>query len=72
MVTNPKNTVSGFRNLLGRGFSDPITQDEIRNVPFTVEERKDNTVGFRVSFIKIICLSPLNYACSLIGQSFRE
>ena len=72
MVTNPKNTVSGFRNLLGRGFSDPITQDEIRNVPFTVEEWKDNTVGFRVSFIKIICISPLNCACSLIGQSFRE
>lgn len=49
MVTNPKNTISGFRNLLGRGFSDPVTQDEIRNVPFMVEERKDKTVGFRVS-----------------------
>ena len=49
MVTNPKNTISGFRNLLGRGFSDPVTQDEIRNVPFTVEELKDKTVGFRVS-----------------------
>ena len=49
MVTNPKNTITGFRNLLGRGFSDLITQDEIRNVPFIVEEKKDKTVGFRVS-----------------------
>jgi len=49
MVTNPKNTISGFRNLLGRGFSDPITQDEIKNVPFTVEAFQDETVGFRVS-----------------------
>ena len=48
MVTNPKNTITGFRNLLGRGFSDPVTQDEIRNVPFTVEERKDKTAGFKV------------------------
>ena len=49
MVTNPKNTITGFRNLLGRGFSDPIAVDEVRNVPFTVEERKDNTIGFKVS-----------------------
>ena len=32
-TTNVKNTTSGFKRLIGRKFSDPQVQDEIKNFP---------------------------------------
>ena len=33
-ITNPENTVFSSKRFMGRKFSDPITQEEIKRVPF--------------------------------------
>ena len=35
-ITNPENTVFSSKRLIGRKFSDPATQDEIKRVPYKV------------------------------------
>ncbi|CAG4964811.1 unnamed protein product [Parnassius apollo] len=51
MVTNMKNTVFGFKRLLGRKFSDPHVQKELKHFPFRVEQRGDGGIGIRVSYL---------------------
>lgn len=48
-VTNFKNTIWGFTPFLGRKFSDPIVQEEIKRVPYEVVERPGDEVGIKVS-----------------------
>ena len=38
LLTNPSNTVFNFKRLLGRRFSDPAVQEEIRGLPYKVEK----------------------------------
>ncbi|KAL4703379.1 hypothetical protein ACJJTC_011168 [Scirpophaga incertulas] len=51
MVTNMKNTVFGFKRLLGRKFSDPHVQKEIKHFPFKVEQKPDGSIGIRVNYL---------------------
>ncbi|CAG9791940.1 unnamed protein product [Diatraea saccharalis] len=51
MVTNMKNTVFGFKRLLGRKFSDPQVQKEIKHFPFRTEQRPDGGIGIRVNYL---------------------
>lgn len=51
MVTNMKNTVFGFKRLLGRKFSDPYVQKELKHFPFKVEQRPDGGIGIRVNYL---------------------
>ncbi|CAH2979698.1 unnamed protein product [Chilo suppressalis] len=51
MVTNMKNTVFGFKRLLGRKFSDPYVQKEIKHFPFKIEQRPDGGIGIRVNYL---------------------
>lgn len=51
MVTNMKNTVFGFKRLLGRKFSDPHVQRELKHFPFKVEQRQDGGIGIRVNYL---------------------
>ncbi|XP_063823445.1 97 kDa heat shock protein isoform X1 [Ostrinia nubilalis] len=51
MVTNMKNTVFGFKRLLGRKFSDPLVQKELKHFPFKVEQRADGGIGIRVNYL---------------------
>ena len=44
-VTNFKNTITPF---LGRKYSDPIVQEEIKRVPYQVVERPGNEIGIKV------------------------
>lgn len=37
-IENPRNTVFNFKRLLGRRFTDPQVQDEIKALPFKVEK----------------------------------
>ena len=48
-VMNFKNTVWGFKTLLGRKFSDPYVQDEIKHLPFKVVEHGKDNIGITVS-----------------------
>ena len=47
-VTNFKNTIWGFTPFLGRKYSDPIVQEEIKRVPYQVVERPGNEIGIKV------------------------
>lgn len=51
MVTNMRNTVFGFKRLLGRKFSDPYVQKELKHFPFKVEQRPDDGIGIRVNYL---------------------
>ncbi|GBP59517.1 97 kDa heat shock protein [Eumeta japonica] len=51
MVTNMKNTVFGFKRLLGRKFVDPYVQKELKHFPFKVEQRPDGGVGIRANYL---------------------
>lgn len=51
MVTNMKNTVFGFKRLLGRNFSDPHVQKELRMYPFQVEAMANDKIGIRVNYL---------------------
>ena len=50
-MTNCTNTISGFRNLLGKGYVDPVIQEEIKHVPFEVVQMPNETVGIRVRYL---------------------
>ena len=47
-VTNPKNTVGGFNHLVGRRFSDPFVQEEIKRFPFEVIQQPEDGIGIKV------------------------
>jgi molecular chaperone DnaK (HSP70) len=48
MVTNLKNTVWGFKRLVGSPFSDPFVQEEVKRMPFQVVEQPGDRVGIKV------------------------
>ncbi|XP_037807800.1 heat shock 70 kDa protein 4 isoform X1 [Lucilia sericata] len=58
-VTNLKNTVSGFKRLLGRKFNDPHVQRELSSIPTKVEALPDGSIGFRVNYLdQEQCFTP--------------
>ncbi len=59
LVMNCKNTVWGFKNLVGRKFSDPVVQEELKEFPFVVVQQPNDVVG-----IKVCCggLQTLSYS----------
>uniref|UniRef100_W8B6I3 Heat shock 70 kDa protein 4L n=2 Tax=Ceratitis capitata TaxID=7213 RepID=W8B6I3_CERCA len=46
-----KNTVSGFKRLLGRKYNDPHVQRELSSIPTKVDQRPDGSIGFKVSYL---------------------
>ncbi|XP_041564320.1 heat shock 70 kDa protein 4 isoform X2 [Drosophila elegans] len=50
-VTNMKNTVGGFKRLLGRKFNDPHVQHELTSIPARVEARGDGSIGIKVNYL---------------------
>ncbi|XP_018786099.1 PREDICTED: heat shock 70 kDa protein 4 isoform X2 [Bactrocera latifrons] len=50
-VTNMKNTVSGFKRLLGRKFNDPHVQRELNSIPTKVDQRTDGSIGYKVNYL---------------------
>lgn len=50
-VTNMKNTVSGFKQLLGRKFNDPHVQRELNSIPTKVTSLPDGSIGYHVNYL---------------------
>ncbi|KAJ8028256.1 97 kDa heat shock protein [Holothuria leucospilota] len=50
MVTNPKNTISQFKRLIGRKFNDPAIQEEISKFPYKVIETDGGGIGIQVQY----------------------
>ena len=47
-ITNPENTVFSSKRFMGRKFNDPITQEEIKRVPFKVVAAPNGDVAFDI------------------------
>ncbi|KAJ1530561.1 hypothetical protein ONE63_005447 [Megalurothrips usitatus] len=51
MVSNMKNTISGFKRLLGRKFKDPFVQKELKTLPFKAVETTNGNIGIVVNYL---------------------
>jgi len=47
-VTNPKNTVFAVKRFIGRRFSDPEVQKELKRLPYETRERADGGVEIKL------------------------
>lgn len=51
MVTNMKNTVHGFKRLLGRSIDDPFVKQELKHLNFGVVKCDNNKIGINVNYL---------------------
>ncbi|XP_065200703.1 heat shock 70 kDa protein 4L-like [Planococcus citri] len=51
LITNLKNTIFGFKRLLGKNFDDPTVQHELRYAPYPTIRCKDGTIGVKVRYL---------------------
>lgn len=51
MVTNMKNTIHGFKRLLGRSVDDPFVKHELKHLPFNVVKCDQNKIGISVNYL---------------------
>src|SRR5688500_17380684 len=47
-ITNPENTVFSSKRFMGRKFQDPITQEELKRVPFKLVPASNGDVAFEI------------------------
>jgi len=47
-ITNPKNTIFAVKRLIGRKFSDPEVQRDIKLLPYEIRERSDGGVEVKM------------------------
>ena len=52
MIFNLKNTVSQFKRLIGRKFSDPVVLEEKKRLSCQLVERPGDCIGVKVSPLK--------------------
>ncbi|XP_066997592.2 heat shock 70 kDa protein 4L [Anabrus simplex] len=51
MVTNMKNTICGFKRLLGRTYNDQYIHPPLKDRPYRVEKLANNGIGIRVNYL---------------------
>ena len=54
MVMNFRNTIWGFKILVGRKFSDPFVQEEIKHFPYEVVEQPNDGIGIKVGHFSVV------------------
>ncbi|KAL1122529.1 hypothetical protein AAG570_002860 [Ranatra chinensis] len=50
-VTNMKNTIHGFKRLLGRKLNDPHVQKEAKLLPYQLCQKPDGSLGIKVNYL---------------------
>lgn len=64
---NVKSTVTGFKPLIGRKFSDPVSTSYISEMFNNVVKQQDESIGFQVDYEEgSLVLSPENITSSLL------
>jgi len=67
MITNFRNTIWGFKTLVGRKFSDPFVQEEIKQFPFEVVQLPSDGIGIKVHYgDEDVVLSPEQVTATLL------
>src|SRR6201985_3127376 len=47
-ITNPENTVFSSKRFMGRKFNDPVTQEEIKRMPFKIVAAPNGDTAFEI------------------------
>src|SRR5512140_30398 len=47
-ITNPENTVFSSKRFMGRKYNDPITQEEMKRVPFKIVSAPNGDIAFEI------------------------
>jgi len=47
-ITNPKNTIFAVKRFIGRRYSDPEVQKELKRLPYETRERSDSSVEIKL------------------------
>jgi molecular chaperone DnaK (HSP70) len=50
-MTNVKNTVMGFKNLVGRAYSDPVVQREMKSQHYKMIQLNNDKLGIQVDYL---------------------
>lgn len=54
VVTNARNTLALFKNLLGRTFSDPYVQGLRQRLSYEIVEREGDKIGVKVCWEQML------------------
>ena len=68
-MTNPKNTISQIKRLIGRPFSDPELQRDLKFLPFTVTEGPD---GFPLIHVRYLGENKIFTPTQVLGMLFSN
>ncbi|KAJ8422662.1 hypothetical protein Cgig2_014431 [Carnegiea gigantea] len=68
-LMNPKNTVSQIKRLIGRPFSDPELQKDLKSLPFTVTEGPD---GFPLIHVRYLGETKQFTPTQVLGMLFSN
>ncbi len=49
LTTNFKNTIGGFKTLMGRRYSDPLAQDELSRQHYHTQQLSNDQLGIKVT-----------------------
>lgn len=73
LVTNIKNTVWGFKRFLGRKFSDPFVQDEIKRMPFkAVPHPQTGGVAVQVMYLGEQQIFSMEQIAAMLFTKLKE
>jgi len=53
LITNIKNTIWGWKTLIGRKFTEYVVQKEIPHLTYEVVENKDGAIGIQVCCVEM-------------------
>lgn len=71
-ITNLKNTIFGFKRLIGRRFCDPIIQHELGYLPYTVCELPTGETGVSVSYLNEDTIFTVQQVMAMMMTKLKE